>query len=440
MANANATYEKINNRSIPLIRVGEVMDVDDAKKTGRIRVKIDGIDKSDVTVESLPYCVPLTPRFLNVMPKIGELVLVFQYEYKKGVKYTEFSSQRFWMGPLISQSNKLNYDPIVDARSVMTGGKFKLPDITLSNTEGVYPNTEDIALQGRGNTDVILKEGQIWIRAGKYKDTEEKNQFNSRDLGYIQVKYGGNELVRTLEDKVITNYVYDKAETLINVQIDTLNVDNEVLAGNLTPNEYSQSTKNVVRIKVTQIKNNSTVFEQNFLNPGFPTRESAIIAATTAIKPFTTTKWKLKSNSNEILKEYGGELAVKSKVAFFKGNKKEVKKTIKVVKMEANTDRSGSVINMVGNKINLISHDGPHTFNLTNPEELISTEEQKKINNQAHPLVYGDILVQFLELVKSYVAGHTHNYHGMPATELPNKVNVLNFDLDSILNKNINSN
>jgi hypothetical protein len=440
MANANATYEKLNNKSIPLIRVGEVMDVDDPKKTGRIRVKIDGIDKSDVTVESLPYCVPLTPRFLNVMPKIGELVLVFQYEYKKGVKYTEFSSQRFWMGPLISQSNKLNYDPIVDARSVMTGGKFKLPDITLSNTEGVYPNTEDIALQGRGNTDVILKEGQIWIRAGKYKDTEEKNQFNSRDLGYIQVKYGGNELVRTLEDKVITNYVYDKAETLINVQIDTLNVDNEVLAGNLTPNEYSQSTKNVVRIKVTQIKNNSTVFEQNFLNPGFPTRESAIIAATTAIKPFTTTKWKLKSNSNEILKEYGGELAVKSKVAFFKGNKKEVKKTIKVVKMEANTDRSGSVINMVGNKINLISHDGPHTFNLTNPEELISTEEQKKINNQAHPLVYGDILVQFLELVKSYVAGHTHNYHGMPATELPNKVNVLNFDLDSILNKNINSN
>ena len=110
MANANATYEKLNNKSIPLIRVGEVMDVDDPKKTGRIRVKIDGIDKSDVTVESLPYCVPLTPRFLNVMPKIGELVLVFQYEYKKGVKYTEFSSQRFWMGPLISQSNKLNYE------------------------------------------------------------------------------------------------------------------------------------------------------------------------------------------------------------------------------------------------------------------------------------------------------------------------------------------
>jgi len=322
----------------------------------------------------------------------------------------------------------------------MTGGKFKIPDITLSNTTGVYPNDEDIALQGRGNTDVILKEGQIWLRAGKYIDTEEKNQFNDRDLGYIQVKYGGNELVRTLENKVITNYVYDKAQTLINVFIDTLNVDNEVLAGNLTPNEYSQSTKNVVRIKVTNVKNKSVIFEQNLLNPGFTTRDEAIIAATTTIKPFVVGKWKLKSNSDEILKEYGGELAVKNRVAFFKGNKKEVKKTIKVVKTKTNTDKSGSVINMVGNKINLISHDGPHTFNLTNPEELISTEEQKKINNEAHPLVYGDILVEFLELVKSYVAGHIHNYHGMPATELPNKINVLNFNLDRILNKNINSN
>jgi len=322
----------------------------------------------------------------------------------------------------------------------MTGGKFKVPDMTLSNTTGVFPNDDDIALQSRGNTDVILKEGQIWIRAGKYKETEERNQFNDRDLGYIQVKYGGNELVRTLEDKVITNYVYDKAETSINVQIDTINSNDQILAGNLTPNEYSQSTKTIVRILVKKIKNNSILLEQNFFTPGFPNRESAIIAATTAIKPFVVGKWKLKSNADEILKEYGGDLALKTRVAFFKGNKKEVKKTVKVVKMKTNTDKSSSVINMVGNKINLISHDGPHTFNLTDPEELITTEEQKKINNEAHPLVYGDILVEFLELVKSYVAGHTHNYHGMPATELPNKINVLKFDLDSILNKNINSN
>ena len=97
-------------------------------------------------------------------------------------------------------------------------------------------------------------------------------------------------------------------------------------------------------------------------------------------------------------------------------------------------------MNVVASKINLISHDGNHTFDLTNPESLITDEVQEKINNEAHPLVYGDKLVEFLELVKRYVSLHVHNYHGMPATELPNKINVLNFDLDSILNKNINSN
>jgi len=69
MGSASATYDKLNRRTIPLIRVGEVVDVYDPKKTGRIKVRIEGIDKGDVTVESLPYCVPLTPRFLNVMPK-----------------------------------------------------------------------------------------------------------------------------------------------------------------------------------------------------------------------------------------------------------------------------------------------------------------------------------------------------------------------------------
>lgn len=433
-------YNKIDRKSLPLIRVGEVVDVDDPKRTGRIRVRIDGIDKDDVQNTSLPYCVPLLPRFLNVMPKLGEIVLVFQYEHRKGIKYTEFSSQRFWIGPLISQINKLENDPKTQARSVMTGGKLELPDFTVKNTPGSYPNSEDIAIQGRDNTDVIFKDGEIWMRAGKFKDTVEKNEFNDRDLGYIQIKYGGENLVRTLEDKVITNYVYDSAETLIDVKIDTLTSTNEVLGGNLTPEEYKNSTKNIVRIKVTNVKDNSVILEQDFLNPGFPTREEAILTASGIAQTYTNGKWKLKSNASEILKEFGGDEAVKTGIAFFKGNKREVRKTIKVVKLRPNTDKSGSVINVVANKINLVSHDGPHTFDLTNPERLITNEEQSVINNEAHPLVYGDILVEFLELVKAYVAGHTHNYHGMPATELPNKVNVLNFDLDSILNKNINSN
>ena len=440
MGTLNDQIKQIDRRTLPLIRVGEVVDVDDPKRTGRIKVRLEGIDKDDVTVTSLPYCVPLLPRFLNVMPQIGEIVFVFQYEHKKGLKYTEFSSQRFWIGPAISQINKLENDPKKQARSIMTGGQFKIPEMVVKNTTGAYPNPQDIALQGRDNTDLIFKEGEIWLRAGKFKDTIDKNEFNDRDLGYIQVKYGGENLVRTLKDKTITSYVYDDAKTLIDVKIDSLNSTGEVLQGNMNNSQYSESDKNIVRIKVSKIEDKSILFEQNFLNPGFSTRSEAITTASELIKPFVIDKWKIKSNSKEILKEFGGEEAEKNGVAFFEEMKKEIKKVIKVVKLEPNKDKSGSVINVVANKINLVSHDGPHTFELTNPERLISNEEQSKINNEAHPLVYGDILVEFLKLVKTYVASHIHNYHGMPATELPNKLNVLNFDLDSILNKNINSN
>ena len=120
--------------------------------------------------------------------------------------------------------------------------------------------------------------------------------------------------------------------------------------------------------------------------------------------------------------------------------KVDKKITRNVITKSEGKDDKNSVINLVANKINLLSHNGSHTFELTNPEKLITDEEQKKINNEAHPIAYGDTLVEFLELVKKYVSLHVHPYHGLPAD--PGKVttDVLNFNLETILNKNINTN
>ena len=71
---------------------------------------------------------------------------------------------------------------------------------------------------------------------------------------------------------------------------------------------------------------------------------------------------------------------------------------------------------------------------------MITDEEQEKINKGAHPLVYGDTLVEFLELVKQYVISHVHPYHGLPADPSTTTTDVIRFDLNRILNKNINSN
>lgn len=436
-----------DKRTIPMIRVGEVISAVDFKRTGRIQCRIEGIDK-DVSDANLPYCVPLLPKYLNILPKEGEIVFLFQYESRHIAKYSEYQTQRFWIGPVISEITRLNFDPKKSARSLMSDGQLKLSNPVGKNFKGAYPDKLDISLQGRNNADIIFKDkgdqnenGEIWIRAGKFIDTPERNEFNNKDLGYIQLKYGGEQLKRTTEEKVITNYVYDNATTLINVKINTQTQgpNPATLAGDLTPNEYILNVGNtVVEITVTWIPTKESL--GSLSSTTFPNREAGLIAAYSFIEPYITGNWKLKSNANEVLEKYGGDEGVTNQVVFFKGAKREVKKTIKVIKLIPDKDKKSSVLNVVASKINLISHDGNHTFDLTDPESLITDEVQEKINNEAHPLVYGDKLVEFLELVKRYVSLHIHNYHGMPATELPNKLNVLNFDLDSILNKNINSN
>ena len=95
---------------------------------------------------------------------------------------------------------------------------------------------------------------------------------------------------------------------------------------------------------------------------------------------------------------------------------------------------------MVANKINLLSHDGEHTFDLTNPENLINNETQLLINSDAHPIVYGDVLINFLELMRTYVTNHIHAYNMLPADQSTVVTDITDFDLQTLLNKNINTN
>ena len=56
-----------------------------------------------------------------------------------------------------------------------------------------------------------------------------------------------------------------------------------------------------------------------------------------------------------------------------------------------------SSVNIVADRINLLSHDSKNFFTLNDRKDLISDEEMKKILKVAHPLVYGDELIEFLK-------------------------------------------
>lgn len=310
-----------NANKLNLIDIGEVISITDPNYLGRIKVRIkgprnrggdDGIIDND-----LPWAFPLIPKHLSSQPKVGEAVFILTFNKDK--KHVD----RLYLGPIISQPQQLGYDPLYV--SAIRGFSFasEAPSVsvaTIPQLKGVFPDQQDVSIQGRFNTDITQKTNEIVIRAGKFNVTKpDANNpypftFNAKTQGYIQIK---NDAI---------------------------------------------------------------------------------------IKP--------KSDSEDAEK--------------------------------------GTVTNIVSSKINLITHkDGSPRFNVTNQDNLISDEELARILEEAHQMVFGDILLEYLKLLKDALLYHVHNGHGNMATDLTasgNKQAVAEFkkkaeDLEkAMLSKNIRIN
>ena len=91
----------------------------------------------------------------------------------------------------------------------------------------------------------------------------------------------------------------------------------------------------------------------------------------------------------------------------------------------------------MSDKINLITHSGYKRFNVTNQDNLITDKELLNIMEKASPMVYGDKLKDFLEELKEFINNHTHPYDNLPTYKTPTVLNLLNFNLNDLLSKNI---
>ncbi len=435
----NYYKDSTDSNVIPIIRMGEVISIADSTKSGRIQVRITGIDDKD-SDRNLIACIPLLPKYLITLPKVGESVFVFQYENNSSSPTSTFKTKRFWIGPLISQPTKLEGEPYNSSLSIMPDGYTKLKDPNLEI--GAYSEDEDIVLQGRYNTDIIQKDRQIWLRVGKVVEGTP-NKFNKENLGYIQLKYGGEKLKREVVEKEVVDFVIDFPTVIITVIINTITNSGVKLSPDLPKESYRASDVNRTElfIKVNDAKSATLKSSYDNVNPfiGSESRDLALNKAKEFVDEVIgkNNKWKIKSESQDFITIYGGS----NNVAIFNSEPIEVKKKIKEIKLTKNETEKTSVVNLVANKINFLSHDSTsNSFNLTDPKELISDDEQEKINNSSQPIVYGQKLVEFLELLKKYVTSHVHPYNGLPADRGSVTTDVENFVLKSILNENIRSN
>ena len=406
---------------------GRVVSIDDKYESRTIKVYIPEIDSKSADFEefllssknknlfndalkstfiaNLPECYPLNPAFFHYVPQVGERVMVIMDRYHNTIK-TAQKEKRYYLTVSISKPQNIDNDPYdTTASSRESDGTLKAGEAIseIPTAKGTYATKDDIGLVGRKNTDILLRDGEVLLRAGKH-EKDNKVAFNKKDPAYVQIRHGISNASKEVKKKRVFIEEVTPPTHIINVFISNTRLD----------------------IKIFAFTNNTLVeeFTQTYDN-----REQLLLAANKQIEKYqdTYSKWKLISTDPDIAK-------LKKD---FDGNVRIIQKE-EIIKDQNEFDQfAGSVINIVAEKINLLSHKGSNGFKLADPEKMITEDAQLEINTNSHPMVHGDKLVDFLKLVKTFIETHVHPYAGLPTDPDANVKNISNFNLEDLIDKNI---
>lgn len=198
---------------INVVRFCEVLSIDDDTDADRIKVKLEPEDNSK-TLDEIDYAFPLLPKMFHIKPKVGEAVFVFLATTNDG------NSQRYYIGPVISQDHRLYYDQYLGGADSFLRGAYKKFDVAprmMPDLNGLLPNDEDVVIRGRKNSEIQISENDVTLKAGvKIVNEIEKYDmnFNEKNPGYIKTKYHLNPLANNTCST--TSIVSDKILLLSN--------------------------------------------------------------------------------------------------------------------------------------------------------------------------------------------------------------------------------
>lgn len=102
-----------------------------------------------------------------------------------------------------------------------------------------------------------------------------------------------------------------------------------------------------------------------------------------------------------------------------------------------NLQESNSMINLVADKINIISNQDENKFKLTNTEELINEGDLDDIMSKLHRLPHGDTLVELLDLIIKAILTHEHPWAGLPPIIYNYTKEISEYKLEKILSKHV---
>lgn len=172
-------HKKSENQSNRIIYPAIVRQVDDRAGYNRIKAEIVNINDSgkiysgkdkDLNIDNLPIAIPLLPEFMHVRPQIGECVLIILENPQ------DPTAARYWVGPLITQQTKLNFQSFQNSQTIFNKSSFRGNQIATNTSTDrdqdageLFAKQDEIALQGRQNSDLVIGDNSIKLRAGIFK-------------------------------------------------------------------------------------------------------------------------------------------------------------------------------------------------------------------------------------------------------------------------------
>lgn len=496
----------------------KVLDNQDPMMLGRIRgVRIiDNLDDILKAVTDPPWNPekdpwtsrdplifnPLLPYFLYQVPKNEELVQVmylnkdFKYQNQYYVQNT-FSSPTTTFKEFNFGANKFTGTGM----QIKNPKPLKNQDGTYTDRaihKGVFPEPGDNALLGRGSADVVVKQDDVLIRAGKFKGQELQPNVipvNNPQRAFLQLsrmqstkqilppkKYFELQetvvLVKYLIEWVITNPENTQDKFTGNVYLYQLKPDASVNSKNLTVNSLVKdnlkslvATESFSMLSLTDtIKfindfisscndTNKTIrgtklFSSNNASEKFPIfyrpnpdmYKQINLTSVEGVSALPATVLNLIRIYKGVKLNAGGKggyglIYAKGKVGIPRVPKK------KIIPEVNYTSISNTMGALGADKIFLLSHNsqipGKSKIIMDGTLYGINVEKQAELKEQTASLVRGEQLMELIDLIVRFLVTHTHAYPGLPPvpiTQDGTSVSKILEELQNAANKILNSN